>query len=104
MCVTTENWRTARNMENAILVGPSRGTGSGPIKVVAQECPPSLGFQGWFLRDCLRWQGNLRCFRDIIVEGNSIVVKQGNGTCAKNGLEVAAEHTVSRNNTCSVGQ
>ena len=74
------NYQSARNMENAILVGPSRGTGSGPLA------------------------GNLRCFRDIVVEGNAIVVRPGNGSCAKNGLLVGAEHTVARNNSCMVGR
>eukprot|EP01047_Picozoa_sp_COSAG01_P040792 COSAG01_NODE_3455_length_6074_cov_3.953808_3_plen_111_part_00 len=74
------NYQSARNMENAILVGPSRGAGAGALR------------------------GNLRCFRDIIVESNAIVVKRGNGSCAKNGLLVGAEHTVTRNNTCVLGQ
>ena len=74
------NYKSARNMENAILIGPSRGTGTGALA------------------------GNLRCFRDIIVESNAIVVKKGNGSCAKNGMLVGAGHTVTRNNTCTVGQ
>ena len=72
------NYQSARNMENAILIGPDRGTGEGPLR------------------------GNPRCFRDIIVESNAILVKRGNGSCPKNGLLVGAEHAVTRNNTCHV--
>ena len=39
---------------------------------------------------------------DIVVEGNTVVLAKGNGTCASNGLFVAALHGVASSNDCTV--
>ena len=51
--------------------------------------------------DCC--SANLSNFEDIVVEGNSVIVKRGNGTCEKNGYSFGARHTIDRNNSCSLG-
>ena len=43
-----------------------------------------------------------RCMSDIVVEGNTVVLTEGNGTCASNWLFVAALHSVASGNDCTV--
>ena len=43
-----------------------------------------------------------RCVSDVVVEGNTVVVAKGNGTCDSNGLFVSALHSVASGNDCTV--
>jgi hypothetical protein len=43
------------------------------------------------------------CRVRAVVESNSIVVRRNNGTCARNGYAINAEHTIERGNRCSIG-
>ena len=36
----------------------------------------------------------------VVVEGNTIIVNTHNGSCAKNGLRIFADHTIERGNVC----
>ena len=48
------------------------------------------------------WHSPKGSISDVVVEGNVVYIRSGNGTCKENGVFVSALHGVVLNNTCKV--
>ena len=64
---------------------------------------PNLAFVGKDSRVATVLTDLWTILRTAVVEANNIVIRRGNGTCARNGYAINADHTIERGNRCSIG-
>ena len=82
----TDKWyKTARNHQEAIQVG---------IPARCMRCTNAT--------KCQCRSTSIKSFEFMLVEDNTVLVRQGNGTCEHNGIVINAVSAWGKNNTCRV--